>query len=496
MDLETLLSFNWMGMMPEFIILGVATLLSLTDLFMKPDQSRRWLGWVGVMGIAAALISLLLLLKEPQEISILFDTFVLDYFAKSFKPLLLNGALIVMMMSIDYEPREEGKDRGEFYYLLLTALLGAMIMSSSRDLITLFVGLELLSISSYILAGLRKKNVKSNEAAMKYVVNGGISTAITLFGMSYVYGLTGTTSLNEMIPILNELTDSNYQYLMGLSFFMIFVGLSFKIATVPFHMWAPDVYEGAPLPVTAFLSVVSKTAGFIIILRIFLSIFGNTPYQNMEPMILSLKVFLAVLAALTMILGNVVALRQKNVKRMLAYSSISHAGYVLVGFVSISQFFYFDAIWFYLGAYLFMNIGAFAVLQVISNQIGSAEIESFAGLFKRSPFIAITFTIFLISLAGFPGTAGFIGKLVIFLSSFTTQAPMLVLVSIMLAATVVSYFYYFGIITQMFFRPQASEQRIKLPVPSMIVLVICLVATVLLGLFPSLAFEYYYQTIS
>ncbi|WP_411334111.1 NADH-quinone oxidoreductase subunit NuoN [Metabacillus indicus] len=496
MDMETLLSYNWGAMMPEFIILGTALILSLVDLFMKEGSSRRWLGWLGLAGIVGAIVSLALMIGAEDAV-ILYDTFVLDSFAKAFKFILLLGGALIFLLAIDYEPREGMKERGEFYYLLLAALLGAMMMASSRDLITLFTGLELLSISSYILAGLRKRDLKSNESAMKYVINGGISTAITLFGMSYIYGLTGTTSLSEMIPQLNGLTESGYVYIASISFLLVFVGLSFKIATVPFHMWAPDVYEGAPTPVTAFLSVVSKTAGFVIILRICLSVFGNIPDEGgMQSILQSLQGFIAILAAVTMIVGNTVALMQKNIKRMLAYSSIAHAGYVLVGFVAFGGYFYFDAIWFYLLAYVIMNVGIFAIVQAVSRKTGSEDISAFAGLYRRSPAAGIAVAIFLLSLAGLPGTAGFIGKVTIFMNAFTNSTPQIVLASIMIAATVISYFYYFGILTQVFFRKKETDEPFTWSAPLIIVTAVCVAATILLGIFPGAAFDFLNANIS
>ncbi|MGX1191809.1 NADH-quinone oxidoreductase subunit NuoN [Metabacillus sp. SLBN-84] len=496
MDMETLLSYNWGAMIPEFIILGTALILSLADLFMKEGSSRRWLGWLGLAGIVGAIVSLTLMIGAEDAV-ILYDTFVLDSFAKAFKFILLLGGALIFLLAIDYEPREGLKERGEFYYLLLAALLGAMMMASSRDLITLFTGLELLSISSYILAGLRKRDLKSNESAMKYVINGGISTAITLFGMSYIYGLTGTTSLSEMIPQLNGLTESGYVYIASISFLLVFVGLSFKIATVPFHMWAPDVYEGAPTPVTAFLSVVSKTAGFVIILRICLSVFGNIPDEGgMQSILQSLQGFIAILAAVTMIVGNTVALRQKNIKRMLAYSSIAHAGYVLVGFVAFGGYFYFDAIWFYLLAYVIMNVGIFAIVQAVSRKTGSEDISAFAGLYRRSPAAGIAVAVFLLSLAGLPGTAGFIGKVTIFMNAFTNSTPQIVLASIMIAATVVSYFYYFGILTQVFSRKKETDEPFTWSAPLVIVTAVCVAATILLGIFPGAAFDFLNANIS
>lgn len=491
MDLDTLLSFDWSVMAPEFIILGVATLLSIVDLFMPKHIDRRIIGWLSFAGILAAIVSLIGLFDNDVT-SILYDTFRLDSFAKAFKLLLLVGAALVMLIVISYEPKDGLKEyHGEFFYLFLTALLGTMIMSSSGDMITLFVGLELLSITSYILAGMRKKHLPSNESAMKYVINGGISTAITLFGFSYIYGLTGATNLKDIGAVLMTITDSQYVYLLGLAFFMVFVGLSFKLASVPFHMWAPDVYQGAPTPVTAFLSVVSKIAGFVIILRFLLHVFAAVPTDGPASMPLLLKVqdYIGFLAGATMIIGNVVALRQRNIKRMFAYSSIAHAGYLLAAITALSLFMY-DAIWFYLLAYLLMNLGAFAIIQIVTEKTGTEDISHFAGLYKRSPFLAISMGLFILSLAGFPAMAGFIGKLNIFMGLFVQEQAHYVLGAIMIATTVISYFYYFGVLTQLFFRPAADKEKLRVPVGALLVIVLCLAGTVWFGLVPSSAFDF------
>lgn len=490
MSWDTLMQYKWGVMTPEFIVLGVATALSLIDLLMPNEKSRRPLGWFAIAGVIVAIVSLIGLLSVDTT-SILYDTFRLDAFGKAFKLLLLTGAALVLLIAMDYQPKEGMKYQGEFYYLFLTALLGAMIMTSSGDLITLFVGLELLSISSYILAGLRKAHRLSNESAMKYVINGGISTAITLFGMSYVFGLTGSTNLKQMAVQLSTLQDSGHQYVLALAFLMLFVGLSFKLASVPFHMWAPDVYQGAPTPVTAFLSVVSKTAGFVIVLRLFITLFAAALSQGKEPssMLLSMQDYLAFLAGATMIIGNTVALKQRNVKRLFAYSSIAHAGYLLVGFAAMSWVMI-DSMWFYLAAYLLMNLGAFAILQIVTDESGSEDISQFAGLYRRQPLLAVMMGIFVLSLAGIPGTAGFIGKVHIFLGAFATDPAHYVLAAIMIATTVVSYVYYFGLFTQIFFRPAAHHEPVKVPLGVTIVIVVCALGTIVFGIMPSLAYNF------
>lgn len=487
MDLDTLLQYQWGAMLPEFIILGVAVLLSVLDLFWK-KQKPSLLGWIGLIGIIASIISLMFLFKE-ENVSILYDTFVLDDFAKVFKLLLLVASAIVFLLAIGYRNQDSVFPYSECYYLLLTALLGAMFMSSSTDLITLFVGLELLSISSYILVGLRKKHLRSNEAAIKYVINGGIASAITIFGMSYVYGLSGSIKLENIAYQFSTSQTAQVQYLLGISFLLLFIGFSFKMATVPFHMWVPDVYEGAPIPVTSFLSVVSKTAGFIMLIRVMLSIFGQAPLQDHLSVLGGFQNFLVVLSVLTMIIGNTVALKQQNIKRMLAYSSIAHAGFILAAFVSFSPYFYLDSIWFYLIAYMFMNIGAFAVIQFVSERTGSEEISSFAGLYHHSPLMAISMTVFMLSLAGIPGTAGFIAKLNIFLSILSANPPHWILAITMIVTTIVSYVYYFGVLVQIYFRPTENIKKIPIHYATYIVVWICVVCTLILGIFPNLSFD-------
>ncbi|MFP5107220.1 NADH-quinone oxidoreductase subunit NuoN [Neobacillus sp. C211] len=490
MSLETLQQINWSAMTPEFIILGVSALLTLLDLFMPKNMDRKILGWIGIAAIFAAIVSVLGMVGGPVT-SILENSFRLDSFAMAFKLLLLAGAGLVMFLAISYEPKEGLEEyRGEFYYLFLSALLGAMIMTSSGDLITLFIGLELLTVSSYILAGIRKYHLESNESAMKYVINGGISTAITLFGMSYIYGLTGSTNLLDIAGRLSTVTDGQQAYLLTLAFLMVFVGLAFKLGAAPFHMWAPDVYQGAPTPVTAFLSVVSKTAGFVIVLRILLTVFGSAASvgNSQMPILLEMQDYIAFIAGATMIIGNVIALKQSNIKRMFAYSSIAHAGYILVALTSLSSNMFYS-IWFYLLAYLFMNLGAFAVIQVVSEKTGSTKIADFAGLYRRSPVLSVVMGLLLVSLAGFPGTAGFIGKLNIFIGAFY-GTPHYVLASIMIATTVVSYFYYFGIMTQMFFRPASDDSKFNLPFGIIVVLIVAVVGSVLFGVMPNIALDF------
>ncbi|RLQ89961.1 NADH-quinone oxidoreductase subunit NuoN [Falsibacillus albus] len=485
-------AYHWELMTPEFIIFGAAVVLSLLDLFLPKKVDRGTLGWLAVLAAAASGVTLLIFVGKPDT-SILYDTFRFDGFAKAFKLVLIAGGSLIMLMGLQRGEENGSSDiRGEFFYLLLTALLGSMMVASSGDLITLFVGLELLAISSYVLAGMKRSDVKSGEAAMKYVINGGISTGVTLFGMSYVYGLTGTTNLNKMAEVLSGLLSGQQQYLLGISFLMILVGLSFKIATVPFHMWVVDVYEGAPTTVTAFLNAVSKAAGFILLLRLFLTIFASAPSKGFTSVSLleNMKLYLAVLAGLAMVIGTLGALRQRNVKRMLAYSSIVHAGYLLAAFASLS-YFMLDTIWFYLLAYSVMTIGAFVIVQWIVGQTNSTDISSFAGLYERSPWTAASLGILLLSLAGIPGTAGFIAKFKVVMALLTSDHSIWWLAGLMILTTVVSYVYYFGILIQVFFRREETILKERIETGSKLALGISLIVTVLFGILPNIPLDYF-----
>ncbi len=480
-----LAQYDWSVMAPEFTILAIATLVSLIDLFTPNSKDRRFLAWFGILG------SLLAGWFVFQNIGIgvvdlLEGSYRIDAYGNIFKLIFLAGTILTLLMSLSYLDRKEIVYHGEFYYLILTALLGAMIMSSSADLITLFVGLELLSLSSYVLVGTRKKNLQSNESAFKYVVSGGIAAATTLYGMSFLYGLTGTTNIFDMSDRLGEAYAAGNEFIIYLAFFLTFVGLSFKISTVPYHMWAPDVYQGAPTPITAFLSVVSKAAGFALILRVFITSFRsvvdyNNPTGPKSVLVDEITLIIGILAAISMIVGNTLAVRQTNVKRMMAYSSIAQAGYILVPFATITSL-VFEQTVFYLVAYLMMNMGAFAVLMIVTRDRNSDDISSFAGLYHRAPFLAIAMTFFLLSLAGIPISAGFFGKFYIFMSSLVMGNYWLA--GIMVATSVVSYFYYFGIIKQMYMRAGATESRLAVPGSIAFIVLIAFIGTVGVGLVP------------
>ncbi|WP_126428834.1 NADH-quinone oxidoreductase subunit NuoN [Brevibacillus marinus] len=499
MEVKDIFSYDWSYLLPEFIILGLATLLSLLDLFMGKQANRAILGWLALAGVVVAggfVFANIVALDEP--LSYMADMLRVDDFGNAFKLLFLGGVAFTLLLSLPYLKSGEVRHSGEYYYLLLTGLLGAMVMASSADLLTLFIGLELLSLSSYVLVGLRKHRLQSNEAAFKYVVTGSIATAFTLFGMSYLYGLTGTTNLYLITERLNEAYNAGFGLLVLIAFSCLIVGLSFKISTVPNHMWAPDVYQGAPTPITAFLTTVSKTAGFALVFRLLFTAFIGLYNPDKAPaggqvFMEELSLVLALIAALSMIIGNTMALRQTNVKRMMAYSGVAQAGYLLVPFVTLTSLF-FEQVIFYLFAYLLMSFGAFAVIMVVTREQQTEDLKAFAGLYHRSPFAAIAMTIFLLSLAGIPVTAGFFGKFYIFWSALWHENYWLS--AIMIATSVISYYYYFGIIRQMYMRPGPAETRVVFPAGAAVVVAIAAVLTVLFGILPGTAIDFIHNNLN
>jgi NADH-quinone oxidoreductase subunit N len=477
--------YQWSVMAPELTILIAALVILVLDLLISEEKDRRFLGWIGIIGcvVAGAFV-----FKNVGigVVDILGGSYRVDAYGNIFKLIFLSGTFFTLLLSVQDLDRKDVLHHGEFYYLVLTALIGAMVMSSSADFITLFIGFEMLSVSSYILVGTRRNHLQSNESAFKYVISGGVSAATVLYGMSFIYGLTGTTNILKMADTLGEAYAAGNQLIIYLAFFLMFVGFSFKISTVPYHMWTPDVYQGAPTPITAFLSVVSKTAGFALIIRVFITVFRGLvdytdPSAPKSVLVDELTLMIGIIAALSMIVGNTVALRQTNVKRMMAYSSIAQAGYILVPFATITSLIFEQTV-FYLIAYLLMNMGVFAVITIVTRDRGSDDIKSFAGLYHRAPFLAVAMTFFLLSLAGIPISAGFFGKFYIFMSSLVMHNYWLA--GIMVVTSVVSYYYYFGIIRQMYMRPGETEAKVRVPAAVALVVLIAFIGTVGIGIVP------------
>lgn len=473
---------------PELTLVIAAVVLAIIDLALPRQWSRQFLG---ILSLLAVMISASFVIywmfqingETPGPIELLNQSYRIDDFANLFKLLLLGGTALIILMSLGYFKEKEIPHTGEYYYLFLPATLGAMIMTSSGDLITLYVGLELLSITSYVMVGMRKMNQQSNESAFKYMVNGSIASAFILYGMSFVYGMTGSTNLSTIIQTLNVF-DSSLSAMVYVSAFLMIGGLGFKIAAAPFHAWAPDVYQGAPAPVAAYLGAVSKGAAFALLFRIIYNVYFGVGTPEM-PIYLDIFFALTILAAASMIVGNLMALRQRNMRRLLALSGVANAGYLLVpisiqfGALHMSNF---TEFYYYLLAYFFMNIGAFAVLMAVSRTSGDDEMKGFAGLYYRAPYTAVAMTILLLSMAGLPITGGFFGKFYIMLGAVQVQQYWLA--AVMIATSVASFYYYFSVIRQMFMRRATEHTDLYMNVPLAITIWICAIATIALGIFP------------
>ena len=400
----------------------------------------------------------------------------IDGFATFFKLIFILSAVMTVLMSGSYL-RVEGVRAGEYCFLILCATLGMMFMASGVDLITLFIGLETMAIAFYILAGFLKPSQRSNEAAVKYFLLGAFSLGLLLYGMSLLYGATGTTSLDGIATVL---AGGERSLILSLALILIAAGMGFKIAAVPFHMWAPDVYEGAPTPVTAFLSVGSKAASFAMLLRIF---FVGLPF-----LVSDWQTLFWVLAALTMTVGNIAAITQTNTKRMLAYSSIAHAGYVLVGVVSGTER-GIAATLVYLWVYLFMQLGAFAIISMLRRQdVVGDELKDLSGLYFRKPFAAIAMLIFMLSLGGIPPTAGFMGKVWVFGAAIEQGFVWLAVIGV--ANSAISLYYYYRVIVFMWLKEETLGSDIEMSPAMATVLGIAVVGSILFGIFPDMLFDH------
>lgn len=406
---------------PELAVTLALCLVICADMLTPIERSRLVCGLIALAGTLCALGIILVRLEAGTAAfrALTFNGMVRhDQLSAFFRILLLLGSAITILFSMRSRETEEYR-QGEYFSLMLGALLGAMFLIGADNFLFFFLGFETLSICCYVLAGSLKHERSSAEAALKYVIYGAIASGIMLFGISYIYGMSGTLSISRGIGIIAAKSAVGQLHPLALFLVLTFVlaGIGFKMAMVPFHFWCPDVYQGAPTPITAFLAVVSKAAGFGALLRVMLPFFAiakSTIIPQGNPLFLvQLPVFFGVLAVVTMTFGNLVALRQTDVKRLLAYSSIAHAGYLLMG-MTVYERSSIEAIFFYFFIYLFMNLGAFWVVIVLVNRLGGAEISRFRGVAFKAPFLFVTMFIFLISLTGLPPTAGFVGKFMLF----------------------------------------------------------------------------------
>lgn len=403
----------------------------------------------------------------------------IDPFGSFFKLIVLIASVLIILFSMSSDEIKKSFDRlGEYYTLMFGMILGMFMMISASDLILIYLSIELLSLSSYVLAGFTKLRDRNSEAALKYIIYGAVSSGLMLFGISIIFGLTGNTNIFVINQIL-QTADINL-VAFSTAVLLVFVGIGFKISAAPFHFWTPDVYEGSPITITAFLSVASKAAGFALLIRLIKSMFIiDVTEQGYWQLVESFdwKSLLIIVSILTMTLGNFSALWQDNLKRMLAYSSIAHAGYILLGIAVLSNQGLL-AVMIYFLVYTIMNLGAFFIVMIIANKTGSENIDDYDGLGITTPFLGVTLAIFLVSLTGLPPTAGFIGKLYLFIA--LVDAQMIVVALIALLNTVVSLYYYIRVLKHLFLT-KPTEQTSVVPVSGMnTVLIILLIIPVLL----------------
>lgn len=463
--------------LPELAVTATILLLVVVHVAGKNRQSAAP-ALLSLAGVGAAL--LLAALQPASAGRSLFEGMVaLDGFAIFFKALTALATIVVIFMSMD-SGELSGRSQAEYYIFLLSVLLGMFLLTASTDIVMLYLSLELVSIPSYLLAGYLKGRESSTEAAMKYVVYGATASGVMIYGFSLLYGLTGTTQIGE---IGRALATGDAPLPVLLAAVMVTVGFGFKIAAVPFHMWSPDVYEGAPTPITAFLSVGPKAAGFAVLVRFFYTVFASPDVAAGVWKVSSRidwTLLFGVLSAVTMSVGNLVAINQKNVKRLLAYSSIAHAGYMLMGFVLLTPA-GLQAILFYLVVYLFMNLGAFYVVILVANGTRSEEISDYSGLGSRAPFAAVSLAIFLFALTGIPPFSGFIGKVYLFAEVINRGVYWLAVVAAL--NSVVSLYYYARIVKVMFLEDPKDSSELPVPLFPRSVLCFLAIPTLLLGVY-------------
>jgi len=463
-------SLNLIALAPEFAIIVAALVVLLVELFRGEEESAlpAWLSLAGVIISAAVLFA-----NWGSEASSFQNMATADSYSLFLNLVFLTTAGLSILISIEYVVRE-GMAAGEYYALLLLATAGMMLMGAATDLIIIFLALEMLSIPLYVLTGLNRARLESGEAALKYFLLGAFASGFFLYGIALTYGATGTTNLAGIVGFLGSASAGPYLYLY-IALGLLLIGFAFKVALVPFHTWVPDVYQGAPTSVTAFMSVGAKAAGFAALARVLLYAFPTLESSWAVP--------LAALAVLTMTLGNLAAIAQTDIKRMLAYSSIAHAGYILVGVVAANEAGA-AGVLFYLLAYALMNVGAFATAIVVGQRgEPGVEIADYAGLASRRPFLAAAMAIFMLSLAGVPPLAGFMGKFYLF--SAAVQADLTWLAIIGVLNSVLSAFFYLRVIVVMYMKEAEEPKPLSLSLPLAVAVALAALGTLALGLWPS-----------
>jgi len=466
---------------PELILIGVILVAIIYDLTIDQSKSGN-VGWVLVAGLIA--VAAAICFQEQRVTTLFTDSIVLDPFASFFKLIVILATIFVSIVSLQSGELKEYR-KGEYFTLLGIIVFGLFLMVSTVDLIMVYLSIEIVSIMSFVLAGYLKQNTRSNEAGLKYVVYGAFSSGIMLFGLSYIYGLTGSTNY-FLIQQAIATMDASANTALFMAMIMVLAGFGYKISSVPFHFWTPDVYEGAPTTITAYLSIAPKAGAFAMMIRFFNQVLADggamggldassvasLPWANI----------MSLLAVITMTLGNVVAIQQNNIKRMLAYSSIAHAGYMLLAMPVMSGDSVY-AIMIYLVMYLFMNLGAFFVVITVKNKTGGETFDDYKGLGWEMPLIGVVMTIFMVSLTGLPPSAGFIGKFYIFASLIKGGNQFYWLVVVGGINSVVSLYYYFRVVKVMFLEGERKDTILQPPTVMAGMLLATAIPTVILGIY-------------
>ncbi len=463
--------------LPELVLTSFVVVIILVDVFFRGRDRNRLVWLLSLLALAVTAV-FLFLQKTPDE-AIFFGALAIDPYSQFFKWIFLVATAIIYIVS-PYTRELDENPRHEYYLFMLLVVFGMFLMASAMDLIIIYLSIEIVSIGSFILAGFMKQDRLSSESSLKYVIYGAFSSGVMLYGLSLLFGMAGSTNIFEVQAALASLPESAHLTL-SVALLLILTGFGYKIAMVPFHFWTPDVYQGAPTTITAYLSVAPKAAGFALTLRILGITFGADPDLNMGDWLpvagLPFGTFIAIFAAATMTVGNLIAIQQSSVKRMLAYSSIAHAGYMLMAAAVLNDR-AFSAIMFYLAVYLFMNLGAFLVAIFIHNRYGYDDIKEWTGLGFRAPAVAVAMGVFLFSLTGLPPTAGFVGK--VYLFSVLIEAQQFWWLAVLgVINSVISLYYYMRILRVMFLDAEPTDETVS-DHPALTGTILALVVPVLL----------------
>ena len=467
---------------PEIILTLVILLILLVGIVLPYRRHRLLFTILALAGLAGSLLPLWKLPQPAPDLTYLSDLFVWDWLTFFARPFFAAvGVFTILLTQVSGEI--DNTEYSECTILVLAVTMGMMLLVASTDLLMIFLAFETMGILSYLLVGIRARDERSGEAALKYVLYGAFTSGTMLFGFSLLFGLAGSTDLLEIsqgVALASQHPQDRLLLIVAILFFL--AGLLFKTASFPFHFWCPDVYEGAPTPITAFLSVGPKAAGFVLFIRLFYPLFTTGQDANVYEAVSGLDwpSILALISAITMTLGNLAAIHQNNLKRLLAYSSIAHAGYLLMGVVALSDL-GLRSVVFYLVIYLFMNLGAFAVVTMVATAGGSEEIDSYRGLGVRAPYVCVAMAIFLFSLIGLPPFAGFVGKVYLFAAVISQKIYWLAVVAAL--NTVISLYYYLRIVKAMFLEKPTEAIPIQVPLISQAVLLALLVPTLGLGIY-------------